>query len=179
MNESVVLLDAARNPIGVMDKARVHSANTPLHLGFSVYLVNRRGQLLITRRSMNKQAWPGVWSNSVCGHPGPDEPLAHAVSRRCLYELSMKVGDVRILTRDFQYRAVDANGIMENEHCPVLMACSDDPPAPRPDEVMDYRWTDVRALLTAVWCAPWAFSPWMVGQMARQEITDALLNIHL
>ncbi|WP_115719340.1 isopentenyl-diphosphate Delta-isomerase [Gallaecimonas mangrovi] len=167
--EEVVLLDENNKPVGVIEKARVHHQQTPLHLAFSCYILNDKGQILLTRRSLNKKAWPGVWTNSVCGHPLPGEPMAAAVTRRCQYELGLQVQKIEMLLPEFSYVAQDASGIMENEFCPVFKAYCQTPPAPLADEVMDWHWVNLSDLLLAVSATPWAFSPWMVAQLKALE----------
>ncbi|TBW57696.1 isopentenyl-diphosphate Delta-isomerase [Marinobacter halodurans] len=168
-DEPVVLLDSQHRPIGTAPKATVHTTDTPLHLAFSSYLLNDEGELLLTRRALSKVAWPGVWTNSACGHPLPDEAPADAARRRCRYELGVEIHDVTLLLPDFAYRAQDASGIVENEFCPVFSArCAGDLHL-RPSEVMDSRWVSSGDLLTAVAATPWAFSPWMVAQLQRLQ----------
>lgn len=163
--EFVVLLDDSGVPIGQHDKATVHSTDTPLHFAFSCHVFNSSGQILVTRRALTKKAWPGVWTNSFCGHPGPGESVEEAVARRAAQELELPIGDLRVALPDFRYRAVDASGIVENEICPVYIASSDAQPSPSPDEVAEFVWADPVALLTAVETTPWAFSPWLTLQL--------------
>ena len=163
--ELVVLLDKDGTPTGSADKAEVHTTDTPLHLAFSSWLLDDRGRTLLTRRAIDKQTWPGVWTNSCCGHPGPGEDLEDAVRRRARQELGLTVGGLRPLLPDFRYRAVAADGIVENEICPVLVGRVDADPEPDPDEVMEWAWVDVEALLGAVEATPMVFSPWVVLQV--------------
>lgn len=89
--EHVILLNAQGVPTGTLEKYAAHTADTLLHLAFSSWLFNAKGQLLVTRRALSKKAWPGVWTNSVCGHPQLGESNEDAVIRRCRYELAWKL----------------------------------------------------------------------------------------
>lgn len=168
--ERVVLLDEDRTPIGSELKEVVHTQSTPLHLAFSCHVLNAAGEVLVTRRALGKRTWPGVWTNSVCGHPQPDEPMEDAVVRRAQHELGLTLSDIRPVLPGFRYRATDASGVVENEVCPVYLAVTDEEPRPHPDEVMEARWTDPAALGDALRATPWAFSPWFVSQARDLEL---------
>lgn len=163
--EQVVLVDNEGRPSGTCDKAAVHTTDTPLHLAFSTHVYNPQGRLLVTRRAMSKLTWPGVWTNSFCGHPGPGEDTEDAVRRRARRELGLEIRDLELQLPEFRYRAVDASGIVEHEICPVYTAVADVDPVPAPDEVMDWEWVDPEQLVPAVRLTPWAFSPWLVLQL--------------
>ena len=175
--ELVVLLDDEGHPVGTADKATVHTAATPLHLAFSCHVVDAEGRVLVTRRALTKRTWPGVWTNSFCGHPGPGEGMVDAVRRRGHDELGLEVADIRPVLPDFRYRAVDASGVVENEVCPVFTATAVGVPRPEPGEVAEYRWVDGEDLALAVSSAPWAFSPWLVLQYADPRMRDLPLTL--
>jgi len=164
-DELVVLLDERGEPIGTASKATVHTADTPLHLAFSCHVSDADGRLLVTRRSLSKVAWAGVWTNSFCGHPGPGESIEAAVRRRARHELGVDLASLRLVLPDFRYRAVDAGGVVENEVCPVYRAVVDSPVDPNPDEVCEWAWVDETAFAETVASAPFAFSPWLVLQL--------------
>jgi len=138
--EEVVLLDEAGHRVGTAAKAHVHHQATPLHLAFSCYVLNRRGEVLMTQRAHHKPTWPGVWTNSFCGHPAPDEDLLDAVRRRAGQELGLELGDVCLAQPAFRYQATMDNGVRENELCPVFVAAVDGEPRPDPAEVAAVRW---------------------------------------
>jgi isopentenyl-diphosphate delta-isomerase len=165
--ETVVLLDKDANPCGVADKATVHTASTPLHLAFSCHVFDAEGRVLVTRRAISKLTWPGVWTNSFCGHPSPDETMEQAIARRARFELGITVESLELVLPDFRYRAVDASGIVENEVCPVYRAQTADVVSANPDEVAEWEWVSPASLVAAASAAPYAFSPWLVWQLEQ------------
>ena len=165
----VVLLDDAGQPSGSAPRATVHTTDTPLHLAFSCYLFDPSGRLLLTRRAVTKRTWPGVWTNSFCGHPRPGEDTVAALHRYAAHELGVEVTGVTCLLPQFRYRAVDPGGVVEHELCPVYAAHTGDQPRPHPDEVAELRWVELDELRGLVALAPWALSPWLVKQVAEVE----------
>lgn len=173
----VVLVDEDDNPLGTAPKATVHSTATPLHRGFSCHVLSPSHQVLVTRRSLSKFTWPGVWTNSFCGHPRPGETYEAAVARHAQSELGLTLDSLHVELPSFRYRAVDASGTMENEWCPVYLAVAEQDPDPNPDEVMDLRWEKPSQLAAAIESAPWAFSPWLVDQASQMSLYSGLAGL--
>ncbi|MGH3966151.1 MAG: isopentenyl-diphosphate Delta-isomerase [Pseudonocardiaceae bacterium] len=170
----VVLLDEQLRPAGELPKSQVHHGDTPLHLGFSCYIFDGSGRLLMTRRATSKRTWPGVWTNSCCGHPLPGEPFAQAAARRLHDELGVRMVRSAMALPDFRYRAVAPDGVVENEFCPVLVASVQGDPQPNPTEVLEHRWTPWPDVVTLATIAPWAISPWAALQIPLLAALDPL-----
>ncbi|WP_099020506.1 isopentenyl-diphosphate Delta-isomerase [Mycolicibacterium palauense] len=166
--ELVVLLDEQGRSIGSAPKAEVHHESTPLHLAFSCYLFDDAGRVLLTRRALHKRTFAGVWTNAVCGHPAPGESPALAVQRRVRQELGVEITGLRCVLPAFRYQAVAADGVVENEVCPVFCARTAGAVRPDPEETMDHAWVPWEQLRAAArW--GWAISPWAAEQVPLLE----------
>lgn len=176
-----MLVDAAGRAVGSAPKSAVHGPRTPLHLAFSCYVFDRDGRVLLSRRADRKITWPGVWTNSCCGHPQPGEPVAAAVARRLAFELGLQAESVDLLLPTFSYRAAMANGTVEHELCPVYRAVTAGTPRPNPAEVADVRWLQWTEFAAAVRAGafpppgegpgadPAPISPWCLRQVPLLE----------
>jgi isopentenyl-diphosphate delta-isomerase len=140
--EEIVLLNADGEAVGTAPKSTSHHRDTPYHLAFSCYVVDTEGRVLITQRALGKRTFPGVWTGSCCGHPGPGEKLRDAVQRRLRDELGMPgAASITSVLPRFQYRAVAADGTVEHERCPVVRAAvTDGAVRPNRDEVEAAEW---------------------------------------
>ncbi|MCO1656266.1 isopentenyl-diphosphate Delta-isomerase [Pseudonocardia humida] len=157
--EQVVLLDDEGRAVGTADKHTVHGATTPRHLGFSCYGFDGAGQVLVTQRALDKPTFPGVWTNTCCGHPAPGEAVEDAARRRLRHELDVRPLDLRLVLPDFAYRASFA-GVEEHELCPVLVCRIEDPPRARPDEVEAWQWWSWSRLRDEAAAPGSILSPW-------------------
>jgi isopentenyl-diphosphate delta-isomerase len=161
--EQVVLLDELGHAMGAADKSTVHHDSTPLHLAFSAYVFDVQDRFLLTRRALGKRTWPGVWTNSCCGHPGPGEGMRDTVARRLRDELGLDAVSIDLVLPRFRYRAVMPDGVVENEMCPVYRVTVTGEPRPDPAEVMDYQWIEWQNLLAS----DRPISPWATEQLAE------------
>lgn len=140
MKELIVLVDEQGNEIGQAEKLTSHHANTPLHRAFSCYIFNDRGEFLVTQRALSKKVWPGVWTNSVCGHPAPGEDTVAAIQRRLKEELGMTAKDFEVVLPRYTYKTPPFNGVIEHEFCPVYAARFVSESQINPAEVEAIRW---------------------------------------
>ncbi len=176
--EQVVLVDAQNRELGLADKATVHTSNTPMHRAFSLFMFNSRGQLLLQQRAKSKKTWPGVWSNSVCGHPLPDESFTAAIKRRAYYELGLPISEssIEMIVPDYTYR-YEYKGVVEHEFCPVFVVQTDAKPKANADEVAATRWVDW-ADFVAETKQPNTYSEWCVEETGLLEKNPAFRQFY-
>ncbi len=166
MEERIVLVDKIGKKLGTAPKLASHHANTPLHQAFSCYVFSPKGQFLLTQRALVKKVWPGVWTNTVCGHPGPGEAAEAAVKRRLKQELGIdKVSKLTLVDADYRYKTPPFNGIIENELAPIYVATASEEPKPNPDEVEAYKWVKWDEALKDIEQNPEIYSYWFKDQL--------------
>ncbi|MEQ1921306.1 MAG: isopentenyl-diphosphate Delta-isomerase [Pyrinomonadaceae bacterium] len=163
-DDMIVYVDEDNNAIGTAPKLAAHDGDTKRHRAFSIFLFNGKGELLLQQRALTKKTWPGVWSNSCCGHVMLHETVVSAAKRRLKYELGITGVKLDVILPDFRYCA-EKDGVVENEICPVLVGFTDVLPAPNVDEVNDVRWVDWQQFVQDVADPANGYSPW-----AREEV---------
>lgn len=163
MKDYVVLVNAQNKSLGTMEKLAAHNSNTPLHRAFSLFLFNTQGEFLLQQRALHKKTWPGVWTNSVCGHPKLYERPVAAARRRLAYELGIHDAEISMALPDYRYRA-EKDGIVENEICPVMIGYTAEKPKTNPDEVEAIKWIAWKDWLKEITNSPEEYSPWCVEE---------------
>ena len=133
----VELVDDQGAKTGVLEKVAAHQDPGHLHRAFSIFLFDSHGRLLLQRRAHTKYHSPGVWSNSCCGHPRPDEPPIFAAAERTLTELGVPPTELRE-AGTVQYSHLDTiTGLVEREYNHLLVGLIRGPLHPHPYEVSD------------------------------------------
>jgi isopentenyl-diphosphate delta-isomerase type 1 len=173
--EEVILVDDQNNVIGTAPKHTVHTHDTPLHRAFSCFIFNSKKQVLVTKRSSAKKTFPGVWTNTVCGHPGKGESIIDAAKRRLMHELGLLVDQIKEAA-PYQYRCSDKNGIVENEICPILTGFADANPHPHDREVDEWKWMNWYDFLLDLKKNPHLYSPWAQEEAVILQQTDPALQ---
>lgn len=173
MQELVVLVDEKNNPIGVADKNTVHTTDTPLHRAFSLFLFNSHNQILLTKRALSKKTFPGIWTNTVCGHLSPEETTVAAAGRRLSEELGIRGVKIEEVS-PYRYRFADQNGIVENEICPILVGHYDGDPVPKVGEVDAWKWMNWKEFLEEIKNDSGSYSPWCIEEASIISSTNLL-----
>lgn len=88
--EMLPLVDERGTVIGVATRAECHSLLKLLHPVVHLHVVNRRGDILLQKRSMSKLIQPGRWDTAVGGHVDAGEDIASALMRESGEELGFR-----------------------------------------------------------------------------------------
>ncbi len=135
--ERVLLVNERDEVVGFMGKLEAHQLGA-LHRAFSVFLFDDRGCLLMQKRANGKYHSGGLWTNTCCGHPRPDEALEGAARRRLKEEMGV---DTPLAHRfSFVYKAAFDNGLMEHELDHVFFGRWNGAVLPHPEEADDWKY---------------------------------------
>ncbi|HEX9655201.1 MAG TPA: isopentenyl-diphosphate Delta-isomerase [bacterium] len=157
MRTQVILVDEQDQEVGVADKLAAHREGK-LHRAFSIFIFNRRGEMLLQKRSLNKYHSGGLWSNACCSHPQPGESITVATARRLQEELGINCRLKKLF--DFIYLARMSNKLIEHEFDHVYVGRYRGAVNPNPEEVMEYRWISPEDLKHELLRNPKSFTIW-------------------
>jgi isopentenyl-diphosphate delta-isomerase len=153
----LVLVNENDEPIGLMEKMEVHQ-KALLHRAFSVFLFNSKGEMLLQRRALEKYHSGGLWTNTCCSHPYPDETPGKAATRRMREELGFETAVHPAFS--FIYKAALDNELTEYEFDHVLIGVYDGQVFPNKDEVVDYCYMNMDELRGNIANHPDNYTEW-------------------
>jgi isopentenyl-diphosphate delta-isomerase len=157
MVDYVVLVNKKDQEIGTMEKMEAHQKGL-LHRAFSVFILNSKGEMLIHRRALGKYHSPGLWTNTCCSHPRPNETVLDAANRRLDEEMGM--GESLSEVVSFVYHHKFDNGLVEHEFDHILTGISDALPSINEDEVDSYKYIEIEELEQSMKQNPDDYSIW-------------------
>jgi isopentenyl-diphosphate delta-isomerase len=176
-SELVVTCDEAGSPLDAVEKMAAHREGLR-HLAVSVFLFTGGSQVLLQQRAASKYHSGGLWSNSACTHPMPDESPAEAASRA----VSAELGPTVRLSPAFitQYDLAVGPTMQENEYNHVFVGhCTLDACAFDVREVQAVRELALDALRADIVANPRRYTSWLRFLTAAHfdELTMAMRRI--
>jgi isopentenyl-diphosphate delta-isomerase len=153
----VILVDEKDNEIGVMEKLQAHEEGL-LHRAFSVFIFNDKNELLLQQRALTKYHSAGLWANTCCSHPRPNETIKDSANRRLFEEMGMGC-DLKIET-NFIYKTEFENGLIEHELDYVLVGFTNQNPILNPDEVGSFKWQSITDIKMDIVFNPQNYASW-------------------
>lgn len=156
--ERVVLVNEHDEELGTMGKLEAHVVGA-LHRAFSVFLFDEKGRLLVHQRADDKYHSPGLWTNTCCSHPRPNESVREAAQRRLIEEMGIDT----LLEQKFSfvYRAEFDNGLTEHELDHVLFGFWSGPAQPDPGEAQDWKYITLDELDADMERDPEKYTIWL------------------
>lgn len=155
--EQVVLVNEQDMEIGLMEKMEAHE-KALLHRAFSVFVFNDAGELLLQQRALGKYHSGGLWTNTCCSHPRPNESVADAAARRLMEEMGFVTPLEKVL--DFIYQAEFSNGLTEHEFDHVFIGHYTGTIAPDPNEVHAYEYRTMESIQASLDAKEGLFTAW-------------------
>ena len=87
--ELLETVDKYGNVLGLARRSELHGNPSLIHRVVHVLLFDKKGRLLLQKRSTKKDVAPGKWDTSVGGHIIPGEDAADAAAREMKEELGV------------------------------------------------------------------------------------------
>lgn len=155
----VILVNADDVEQGEMEKMRAHEDGGRRHRAFSIFIFNTKGEVLLQQRAEHKYHSGGLWTNTCCSHPRPEETVLEAANRRLQEEMGMSC-EMEYKFK-FEYKATLDHGMTEWEIDHVLFGLCDSKPNLNPQEVGAYKYISVDELEEAIHAEPENFTAWL------------------
>ena len=155
--EKVILVDEQDNAVGAMEKIEAHKKGM-LHRAFSILLFNSKGEVLLQKRAKEKYHSGGLWTNTCCSHPSPDETMEAALNRKLKQEMGIDLHPE--FSYKFIYKHTFENGLTEYEFDHVFTAIFNGEPHINTQEVEHWKYIDLRSLKEDISQHPENYTYW-------------------
>lgn len=152
----IILVDEKDNEVGTGEKIEV-LRDGKLHRAFSIFIFNSEGEILLQKRAKTKYHSAGLWSNSCCSHPRPNQNLKEEARKRLREEMGIDCDLKEIFS--FIYR-VNLENLIEHEFDHVFIGRFDGRPEPNEREAEDWKWINPKELTKDVKENPEKYTRW-------------------
>ncbi len=157
MIENVILVDELDNEVGLMPKMEAHE-KAMLHRAFSVFVFNKKNELMLQQRAKDKYHSPLLWTNTCCSHQRKGETNIEAGKRRLQEEMGFSCDLEEVFS--FIYKAPFDNGLTEHELDHVMIGYYDEAPIINPEEVENYKWMPLEEVKEDITRNPQTYTAW-------------------
>jgi len=157
MEEQVILVDENDTPVGLMEKIEAHE-KALLHRAFSVFIFNKKGELMLQQRAGSKYHSPLLWTNTCCSHQREGETNIEAGKRRLQEEMGFSTDLKEVFS--FIYKAPFDNGLTEHELDHVMIGYYDDAPKLNKEEAEAYKWMPLEDVKKDIEENPQLYTAW-------------------
>jgi isopentenyl-diphosphate delta-isomerase len=157
MIQKVILVNEKDEVLGSMEKLEAHLKGA-LHRAFSIFIFNDQKELLIHQRAFDKYHSPGLWTNTCCSHPYPNETSLDAANRRLQEEMGMQCELIEQFSFIYKERINETIEEYELDH--VFLGKSNSNPKINTEEVAAYKWISLPDLKEQMLANPNDFTIW-------------------
>ncbi len=154
----VILVDKNDNPLGEMEKLDAHIQGK-LHRAFSVFIFNDKGELLLQQRASHKYHGGGLWTNTCCSHPQPEDKDTKSSAVQRLHDEMGLLCDLEWIY-SFIYNEAVENNLIEHELDHVFIGYINATPTINTDEVQDFKWMGITEILSDIKDNPTHYTVW-------------------
>lgn len=178
MKENINLVNKKGERIGFIEKIEAHQKGL-LHEAFSIFVFNEKNELLIQRRNPAKYHSGGLWSNTCCSHPSVNEDINLAIHRRLKEEMGFDCDLEKMFP--LVYKIVNLNNnLLEYEYDYIFKgrikgAISI---SLNPDEVSEYRWSNIPNILDEMKEKPELFTEWFKIIINNEKFLNIINNFN-
>lgn len=155
--EQVILVNEKDETIGLMEKMEAHE-KAMLHRAFSVFVFNKKNELLLQQRAADKYHSPLLWANTCCSHQRDGESNLVAGKRRLQEEMGFTCNLEESFS--FIYKAPFDNGLTEHELDHVMIGTYNDEPNINPTEVAACKWMSLEKVKKDIKDKPEIYTEW-------------------
>lgn len=167
MRKQLIVVNKKDQVLGYETKKACHHGRGFLHRAFSILIFNKNGELLLQKRSREKELWSLFWSNSCCSHPIKGEEIKAAAEKRLKEELGFTV-PLKFLFK-FSYEVKYQEIGIEKEVCSVFKGDYDGSVIPKKKEVTEIRWITLEGLGKEMEKKSEVFTPWFKIMINRYK----------
>lgn len=157
MVEKVILVSKKDKKIGEEEKLKAHIEGK-LHRAISVFIFNKKGEILLQKRAKTKYHSPNLWANTCCSHPKPGEKAISTAKRRLKEEMGIEATLKKIGKIYYQARV---GNLIEREIDHIFVGFFEGNPKINPKEVEEWKWMHFEKFVKDVKTNSQKYAPWV------------------